>query len=211
MVSAINMYSGVERAELVNSKLVSLAFYTLEEGDRRYEHSVSNLTEKISIILPRSEKEGRPTVVQAKLHSDKYKLHRFTVTENTSTVHIRVGWQVSVEVELYLKKGSEPKPAEGVYDFNVTFQDGENRCMNSSNSSEPSISELFLSNDDLNWTAAGMYYAFLRYKGRVSLPEEKAKMDSDGAISHNFSVYTSMCMYFDEKRGVWSTEGTEVR
>ena len=210
MVSGLNLYPRGEGAALVNSKLVSLAFYASEEGGSRSELSVSSLKQRISLMIPRNEKEKSPVVVQARLHSVKYKLHTFNVTENASTVHIRLGWQVNVDVEVYVKKGSEPKPSESVFDFNKTLQCGGNNSANSLNSSEH-ISELFFSNHDLNWTAAGTYYALLRYKENVSLPEEeKAKMDSDGSIPYNFSVYTSMCQYYDEKQKGWSTNGTEV-
>lgn len=210
MVSSTNLYSGGKGAGQVNSKTVSLSFYELEAGGSRKEYSVNDLEDSISIEIPRKKGE-RLDVKSAKLYSSKYQSHRFNVTNNASTIHIQVGWDVGVEVELYVKKESEPNPSKGDYDFNTTLWTGGHN--NSSNSSAPfAMNELFLSNDALNWSASGEYFVKLRYKENGSLSEdEQAKIDSDGAVPYNFSVYTSMCMYYDEKKGVWSTNGTWVR
>ena len=210
MVSKINLYSGGKGAELVKSDLVSLSFYKSKGKDSREEYKVKDLEKEICVILPRV---GRPKKTSSELEAKKYMKHSFNVTHNASTVHIRVEGEVRVEVELYIKKGIEPKPAEGVYDFNETLKLGGHFNANSSNSSSDSTSsELFLSNVALNWTAAGTYHVKLRYKANGSLPEEeKAKMGSNGGVPYNFSVYTSMCMYYDENKKSWSTEGTKVR
>lgn len=212
MVSKINLYSGGKGAELVKSDLVSLSFYESKGEDSREEYNVKDLEKEISVIVPRA-KGSRPEKTPSKLDAKKYMKHSFNVTHNAFTVHIRVEWKIRVEVELYIKKGSEPKPAEGVYDFNETLKLGGHFNANSSNSSSDSTSsELFLSNDALNWTAAGTYYVKLRYKANGSLPEqEKANMGPNGGVPYNFSVYTSMCVYYDENKKSWSTEGTKVR
>ena len=194
----------------MNSKLVRLSFSVA-----RKEFTVINLKEEeaISIIIPRRGNEKFPDDREpVKLYSNKANLHTFNETSNESAVNIRVEWQVDVEMELYVKKGSEPKPNEGDYDFNVTLKRGEHSNANSSKTSDSTASELFLSNDALNWTAEGTYFVSLRFKDNGSLPaEEKAKMTSDGAVLYNFSVYSSMCRYYDERKNAWSTEGTKVR
>ena len=211
MVSKINLYSGGKGAELVKSDLVSLSFYESKGKDSREEYKIKGLEKEITVVVPRA-KGARPERTPSNLEAKKYMKHSFNVTQNASAVHIRVEWEVRVEVELYIKKGSEPKPAEGVYDFNETLKLEGHFNVNSSNSSDPTSSELFLSNDALNWTAAGPYFVQLRYKANGSLPEEeKDKMDSNGAVPYNFSVYTSICMYYDENKKSWSTEGTKVR
>ena len=209
MVSQTNLHSGIEGAELVKSNLVSLSFYDSNVKGVRKEYHVKGLEKEIRVKVPR--KKGHPNKTPHKLKSKDYTKHSFNVTQNASTVHIRLEWKVRVEVELFVKKGSQPKPTEGVYDFNETLKLGGHNA-NSSNSSEPTSSELFLSNVALNWTAAGTYFVQLRYKANSSLPaEEKAKMNSDDTVPYNFSVYTSMCMYYDENKQKWSTEGTKVR
>lgn len=215
MVSATNLYSGGQGAELVNSKLVRLSFSVANGSESKMELTIKDLKEEeaISVIIPRRGNEKLPDdKAPCKLYSNKANLHTFNETWNESAVNIRVEWQIDVEMELYVKKGSEPKPNEGDYDFNVTLKRGEHSNANSSNISDPNASELFLSNDALNWTAEGMYFVSLRFKANGSLPaEEKAKMTSDGAVLYNFSVYSSMCRYYDERKKTWSTEGTKVR
>ena len=209
MVSATNLYSGGKRGKLVNNKLVSLS-YSDSQGETV---DVTDRGEEISVMLPRNEKAEPLSVEKGKLYSGKYSVHEFNITHNASAVHIRVGWGVSVDVELYVSKGSKPKPLKGVYDFNKTLQLGRHLSVNTSNSTDPSShDELFLSNDELKWTAEGTYFALLRFIENNSLPEkERAKIDSDGTIPYNVSIYTSMCMYYDEKKEDWSREGMKVR
>ena len=208
MVSNTSLFASQdqEKGHSVKSLAVSLSFSDANHS----ELNIKNLTSEISIIIPRNDKERSNT--EGGVSSKTYQVHSFTIEQNASTVHIRAEWEVSVDLELYVRKGGEPKPLEGVYDFNYTLRLGSRQGVNSSNSSDPSGCELFLSNDALNWTAAGTYYVLLRYVRNDSLSEEeKAKIPSDDTIPYNFSVYTSMCLYYDVDREVWSTEGTKVR
>ena len=208
MVSNTSLFASQdqEKGNSVKSLAVSLSF----SDENRQELNIKNLTSEISIFIPRNDKERGNT--EDVVSSKEYKVHSFTIEQNASTVHIRAEWEVSVDLELYVRKGGEPKPSEGVFDFNDTLRLGSRQGVNSSNSSDPSGRELFLSNDALNWTAAGKYYVSLRYVRNDSLSEEeKAKITSDDTIPYNFSVYTSMCLYYDVDREVWSTEGTKVR
>ena len=122
---------------------------------------------------------------------------------------VQVAWNISVAVQIYIKKGSRPRPEESVYDFNATFRLGGRYSDDSTNFS---LCKLFLSNDDLNWTAAGQYFVMLGYTKNDSLPlEELDKIGSDGTVPYNFSMYTSKCMFYDEKKNIWSTDGLKVR
>ena len=212
MVSNTSLFASQdqEKGNSVKSLAVSLSFFVSFSDENRTELNIKNLTSEISIIIPRNDKERRNT--EGGVNSKTYQVHSFTIEQNASTVHIRAEWEVSVDLELYVRKGGEPKPLEGVYDFSDTLPLGCRQGVNSSNSSDPSGCELFLSNDALNRTAAGTYYVLLRYVPNDSLSEEeKAKITSDDTIPYNFSVYTSMCLYYDVDREVWSTEGTKVR
>ncbi|XP_068673513.1 polycystin-1-like [Montipora foliosa] len=207
MVSNTSLFASQdqEKGNSVKSLAVSLSF---SDGNHS-ELNIKNLTSEISIIIPRNDKERRNT--EGGVNSKTYQVHSFTIEQNASTVHIRAEWEVSVDLELYVRKGGEPKPLEGVYDFNGRLQLGSRQSVQSSTSLDPSGCELFLSNDALNWTAAGTYYVLLRYVRNDSLSEEeKAKIPSDDTIPYTFSVYTSMCLYYDVDREVWSTEGTKV-
>ncbi|CAH3036848.1 unnamed protein product [Porites lobata] len=49
------------------------------------------------------------------------------------------------------------------------------------------------------------------YTKNDSLPvEELKKIGSDDTVPYNFSMYTSKCMFYDEKKNVWSTDGLKV-
>ena len=170
---------------------------------------MEGLEEAISVSLPRNNTSKNPPEQEGKLHSAKYSIHEFNITENASAVTVQVAWNISVAVQIYIKKGSRPKPEEGVYDFNATFRLGGRYSDHSTNLSR---CELFLSNDDLNWTAAGQYFVMMGYTKNDSLPvEELKKIGSDDTVPYNFSMYTSKCMFYNETKNVWSTDGLKVR
>ena len=209
MVSnVLDLYPVKDREEgnPVSSDAVSLSF-SEEEGEEH--HKIKNLPSEISIIIPRSEKErkGGDKTKKGSMGSDRYSIHSFEIENNASAVHLRVEWAVNVEIDVYVRKGNKPIPQGGFYDFNDTLRLGSHLNTPSSNSSERLGVELFLSNDALNWTAAGKYYVALRYVKNDSLHKEEDKI----SVRYNFSIYTSMCMYYNEGRGSWSTDGLTVR
>ena len=212
MVSNVNLYSGFEGHEQITDKLVSLSF-TGSKHDGSVEESkeckVTAVEDEIRVMLPRNDNTKDHPVKIRNLHSDKYNVHDFNISDNASAVNIQVAWNVSVAVELFVSKGSRPKPEENLSDFNATLRLGGAYSVNSTNLS---YSELFLSNDALNWTAAGQYFAMLRFIKNDSLPEEEQeRMKSDGTVPYKFSLYTSKCLFFDEQKKVWSTDGLKVR
>ena len=198
-----------EEGNPVSSDAVSLSF-SEGKGD---ELKIDNLPSEISIIIPRSEKErrGGDKAKENSMGSDRYSIHSFKIENNASAVHLRVEWAVNVEIDVYVRKGNKPIPQEGLYDSNDTLRLGSHFNASSSNSSERSGVEIFLSNDALNWTAAGKYYVALRYVKNDSLLKEEDKISVDGTIRYNFSIYTSMCMYYNVGKGAWSTDGLKVR
>lgn len=164
---------------------------------------------EISVMVPRSGSDVDKRIASDKLHSSKYILHEFDVPDNSSALIIEVATEIPVDVELFVKKGGEPNPSKGVFDYNVTLPAEEVSLgsANSSNSTSPTYSYRYcLDNDALNWTAAGRYYAKVRYKKpNRSLAEEELT-----EVPHNFSVSTYICMYYDEKNEVWATNGVKV-
>ena len=201
--NVLDLYPVKDREEgnSVSSDAVSLSF----SGN---ELEIDNMASEISISIPRSAKErsGGDKAIPGSMGSDKYTIHSFEIAHNASAVHLRVEWSVNVEIDVHVRKGNKPSPQDGLYDFNDTLRLGGQLNASSSNSSERSGVEIFLSNDALNWTAAGKYYAALRYVKNDSLLKE-----DDGTIHYNFSIYTSMCMYYNVSRGAWSTDGLKVR
>ena len=193
----------------MSSDAVSLSF-SEEEGEER---NITNLPSEISIIIPRSEKErsGGDKAKKGSMGSDRYNIHSFEIENNASAVHLRVEWAVNVEIDVYVRKGNKPIPQGGLYDFNDTLRLGSHFNTSSSNFSERSGVEIFLSNDALNWTAAGKYYVALRYVKNDSLLREEDKISVDSPIPYNFSIYTSMCVYYNVEKGAWSTDGLKVR
>ena len=213
LISNTNLYSDAKGGDQVTDKIVSLSFFGSKDdgsvdvdGD---ECKVKGLKEEIRVVLPRNNTAKDPPVQDGSLRSDKYSIREFNLTENASAVTVQVAWNISVAVQIYIKKGSIPKPEEGVYDFNATFRLGGRYSDHSTNLSR---CELFLSNDDLNWTAAGQYFVMMGYTKNDSLPvEELKKIGSDDTVPYNFSMYTSKCMFYDEEKKVWSTDGLKVR
>ena len=213
LISNTNLYSDAKGADQVTDKIVSLSFFGSKDdgsvdvdGD---ECKVKGLEEEIRVVLPRNNTAKDSPGQEGSLRSDKYNIYEFNITDNASAVTVQVAWNISVAVQIYIKKGSIPKPEEGVYDFNATFRLGG--CY-SDHSTNLSLCKLFLSNDDLNWTAAGQYFVMMGYTKNDSLPlEELEKIGSDDTVPYIFSMYTSKCMFYNETKKVWSTDGLKVR
>ena len=194
-----------EEGNNVSSDVVSLSF---SEGDEL--KIIKNLPSEISIVIPRSEKErsGDDKATEGSMGSDRYSIHSFEIENNASAVHLCVEWAANVEIDVYVRKENKPIPQGGLYDFNDTLRLGSYLNASCSNSSERSGAEIFLSNDALNWTAAGKYYVALRSVKNDSL---HYKEEDKISVRYNFSIYTSMCMYYNETRGAWYTDGLKVR
>ena len=195
---------------------MSFSFHESDGNNGRSKVNVKDLEEgkEISVIVPRTKPDADRHVAEGELESGKCIEHEFEVHDNVSAVIIEVSPDLAVDIQLYVKKGGVPNPSKNVYDYNVTLSVGELapgvrvREDNSSNSTCPSYSyEYLLSNEDLNWTAAGTYFALLRSKEpkNHSFTEEELKK-----IRYSFSVITSSCWYFDKETEVWSTEGLKV-
>ena len=196
---------------------MSFSLQESEGGNNRSKVDVRKLEKgkEISVIVPRNKPDADRRAVSGELESGKFNEHEFEVHDNMSALIIQVSPDLIVDIELYLKKGAVPIPSKNVYDYNVTLSVGEStpgvrevRADNSSNSTGPSFSyEYLLFNEDLNWTAAGTYFALVRPKEpkNHSFTEEQLRK-----IPYNFSVITCSCWYYDEVNEVWSTKGVKV-
>lgn len=195
---------------------MSISFRESDGDNNHSKVNVKDLEEgkEISVMIPRTKPDTDRLTVQGELKSGKFNEHEFEIHDNVSALIIELSPDLAVDIELYVKKGDVPNPSKNAYDYNVTLSVGELtpgvrvRVDNSSNSTGPSYSyEYLLSNEDLNWTAAGTYFALVRYKEpkNHSFTEEELKK-----ISYNFSVITCSCWYFNEENEVWSTEGVKV-
>lgn len=195
---------------------MSISFQESHGGNNRSEVNVKGLEKgkEISVIVPRKEPEAHRLTVSGELASGKCNQHEFEVHDNMSALIIEVSPDLAVDIDLYLKKGDVPNPSKNLYDYNVTLSVGELtpgvrvRNNRSSNSTSNSFSyEYLLFNEDLNWTAAGTYFALVRPKEpkNHSFTEEQLRK-----IPYNFSVITCSCWYYDEETKLWSTKGVKV-
>lgn len=196
---------------------MSFSLQESEGGNNRSKVDVRKLEKgkEISVIVPRNKPDADRRAVSGELESDKFNEHEFEVHDNMSALIIQVSPDLIVDIELYLKKGAVPNPSKKVYDYNVTLSVGEStpgvravRADNSSNSTGPSFSyEYLLLNEDLNWTAAGTYFALVGPK----VPKNHSSTEEQlRKIPYNFSVITCSCWYYDEVNEVWSTKGVKV-
>lgn len=191
---------------------MSISFHQSNGDNNRSVVNVQDLEEgkEISVMVPRTDSDVDRRAFSGELESGKYTEHEFEIHDNMSALIIEVAPELAVDIELYVKKGDVPDPSKKVYDYNVTLSVGELTpgVKNSSNSTDPSYSyEYFLSNEDLNWTAAGTYFAFVRSKKpkNHSFTEEELTK-----VPYNFSVISCSCWYYDEKNEVWTTKGVKV-
>ncbi|KAL9957163.1 hypothetical protein ACROYT_G038767 [Oculina patagonica] len=209
LVSAINFYPG----SINNSKLVSMSFHESNAAKNQSKFNVEGLEEgnEISVMVPRSASDVDKRTVSDKLHSSKYNLHVFGERDNSSALIIEIATEIPVDVELFVKKGGEPNPSKGVFDYNATLlaeQVPLGDDENSSISTDPTYSyRYFLSNDALNWSAAGEYFASVRYKKPFNSSLEVEELTD---VPYNFSVSSYICLYYDEKSESWGKRGVKV-
>ena len=210
MVSSVPLYSYGRGADLVNgSKQVSFTFYGQSNGNR-VEMSLSNLTQEISIILPRDLNDSyQQNREEYKMKKSEYNFHSFNIDRNSSTIHIVVQPEFDVEILLFVKRGEESSPSVGVYDFNATLPVNgfaANATIGVNNATERPNYEFFLSNTMVNWSAAGYYSCAVGYK----IPEN-GEIFEEATMKYTFFVYTSSCLFFDTDTAEWSTKGCKVR
>lgn len=220
ILSAINLYpGGKDDSRLNNSKVVSFTFYELDAKKvRTAEYSVKNMTtgKEISVVIPitHSQLNRRIFLAEAKLYLSKYDALSFEIKDNMSAVTVEVTLDVPVDVEIYVRVDREPNPSQHLFDFNATFSANDDfsqsSVANSLNSTIKSYSHrLLLTNDVLNWTAAGKYFAKVLFKKPNSLVELTDDKLTD-EIQYNFSVYRSGCLFYDKRNHSWATEGVKV-
>ena len=171
-----------------------------------YPIKISNLSKPIDIWVPRS------SYVNFTLYTMTYgvMLYRaFTVVKN--------------ELIAYLRFGKFPK--EDLYDhkFLVPKREFIDESANGTKSNKTKTREInpyifFISNQNLNRTAAGKYYVGIKYNGTFK-PVYEAKMSGTKVlytkyipinINLTMRTFTSSCLYWNTDNETWSTEGCTV-
>lgn len=129
--------------------------------------------------------------------------HVLEVPKNHSSIFVEaIPSDPDAFVILYLRKGE--RPTRLLHDFNYTISPNETQV----NATEKDKSRfmMFLSNDELNKTAAGTWKLAVCEEGGYTLPEE-----GNGALlSYNVSMFTAACMFLNETTGQFSDAGLKV-
>jgi hypothetical protein len=158
------------------------------------------------MLVDRHSFPQRP--VTRELYAENLLFHKMTVSTNDTAIHVNVYPEsCNYGFDVFIRR--ESFPSESNYDYNYSLpHNGEwdfaSNCSMSSNQS--SAFEIFISNEDLNYTAAGVYYIGIRFKARNGT-------NNLGRIPANYTAVlsTSSCMYWDTKNETWRSDGCVVR
>lgn len=203
MISTKNIYNYDESAYQVEGGHVA----TIEFKNSTTHDSLMfrNLSKPVEMYLGRdASKES--AVVQPMTGTNLYFI-RTPVYINDSAIHVNI-YPESCDYgfDVFIKRGSFP--SESSFDYNYTLpHDGQwdfsSNCSRSSNLS--SAFEIFLSNEDLNHTAAGRYYIGIKYR-----PRNLTNDPDMFPVNFTAIVYTSSCMYWDSNNETWKSDGCVV-
>lgn len=167
---------------------------------------LQNLSKPVEMIIDRVSSQVIPVIFP--MEEDKLYFIRTRVYINDSAIHVNV-YPDSCEYGFYvfIKQGSFP--SESNYDYNYTLPhdgrwDFSSNC-SSKSSNHSSAFKIFLSNKDLNHTAAGRYYIGIKFKPRNAT-------NNVDILPVNFTaiLYTSSCMYWNVLNESWKSDGCVV-
>ena len=197
-----------QSASRVNSHLLSVG---IRNASTQEELEVTNLTKPLVLWI----KKGSDTLqTKGEVQYTKTLKHSFEVKDNRSTINIDIHvLGVITEYPLlvvYLRKGEEPT-MDGDDRDKVRVNPPllhKNNDSSWKNFSTNATDVLFFSNKEFNGTAAGEYFVIIEYNGTVSgaeVPKEST------TVEYLFSVYTSECLYWNERSEAWVEDGCVVR
>lgn len=182
---------------------------------------VSNLSKPIDMWVPRSSQ------ADLSLYTMAYGImfyRAFSVVENDTSIQVEIlPEDNNTQLLAYIRYEKFPK--EDLYDFmfEVPRRKFIVESVNASISNRTKTREInpyifFLSNEDLNRTAAGKYYIGIKYNGTFEPVYEAVKIENKVVYKQyiplkvNFTMrtFTSSCLYWDTDNDTWNTEGCTV-
>ena len=204
-MSSINPFLWDVSADHVTGSHV--ASLELTSGTNGNKLEVSNLSKPIGIWIGRMKDGEKPNATSEQASRHKLRFHKFKVDRNESAIHIYACPQnSSFRLQVFLKKSS--RPSEMVHDYNKTLT-----SKTVDNSSESITTDLgcilTISDAELNGSAAGRYYAGIRYIANDS--QDTTAQAHPESVNYTFKVFTSNCLYWDTTGDHWTNEGCQVR
>jgi len=186
-----NPFSWADGANDVNSPISDFGLSN-DDGSTKPVH---DLKEPISINIPVTTPIN---LTHHQLDQSQPNFHLVEVNKNHSSIHIEFfPSNENVTYELFLRRGVRPTRNLHEYNFTLNFS-----AIDRNNSDGSSINMWFLSNEELNYTAAGTW------KLMVSAAQDT---QVDEQLSYNISIFTAACMFFNTTLKSFSNAGVKVR
>ncbi|KAK3737773.1 hypothetical protein QZH41_012212 [Actinostola sp. cb2023] len=187
-----NPLSMVDGANDVNSPLIDLSFGN-EDGSNK---EVKDISEPMVIMIKQTGK--KINMSRHEISREHCIYHMIEVPKNHSSIFIEIlPSDENLTFNLYLKRDTRPTKLEHAYNFTV---DNNTAALNVTDGKSPYM--WFLSNDELNRTAAGTW------KLAVCVDDEDGAGESD--LFYNISMFTAACMFYNTTSKQFSTAGVEV-
>lgn len=130
--------------------------------------------------------------------------HLLEVPKNHSSIFVEtIPSNPNVTIILYLRRGD--RPTKLLHDYNYTLSPNDTQV----NATEKDKSRfmMFLSNDELNKTAAGEWKLAVCEDGGY----DPAEAEDGASLSYNISMFTAACMFLNKTTGQFSDAGLKVR
>lgn len=174
--------------------------------------NVSNLTTYMDIFITANKAEDESK--SHELHKGDLLVKNLNITNNMSAIYV---WAIpehnNTQVVILGRKDCKPTLQE--YEFRQTVPNGPKspNVSVANNSSDSSVSDhgrflMFIENDDLNQSAAGLWHFGFYYNGSVREDDQENAPES---ASFNISIVQLTCKYLNTTSGDWKYDGCKVR
>lgn len=160
---------------------------------------LQNLTTPVEIWI--HKKGSLANCFRGKISYQDTEYHIFEVARNESSVNVDVREIIDkpqTEFSISLRRGRRPKENEdNFYDLPTIDQDNK------------TVYTKFFASNETNHTMAGVYYVAVKYN-RTLNGKEISQENMNKEVNYTMCVYTSECIFWDEKEKQWMGSGCQV-
>lgn len=159
---------------------------------------VANLRQPIQLVIQNHNSKSKAATLEVySSRGNDVSTHRMNVTTNDSSVQ-GVVHPVNCSVPLKLTIRREEYECSKDYDYMWTLPRNDTP-------SDIDPYSFFISNVQLNRTAAGVYYVCVQ-----PLLDDFVKENCSGDLRYKISTFTGSCRYWDNEEDAWKGDGCEV-
>ncbi|XP_031568597.1 polycystic kidney disease protein 1-like 2 [Actinia tenebrosa] len=181
------------------SNAVATDVISLDLGSQSGESlKVGNLTQKIQVVIKNHISESKADTLRVySSQGHDVSTHRMNVTTNDSSIHGSVH-PINCSVPLTLTIRRNEYDCSKDYDYNWTLPRNDILV-------EIDPYSFFISNVELNRTAAGVYYICVK-----PMLDGYVRENCSGHLNYTISTFSGSCRYWDGEDDAWKGDGCEV-